>query len=62
MAPVFTLSCPRCGTPMPVEARAVADVAVLISIDPCAACNYEMPLERWDLARAHARRLLRGEL
>ena len=61
MAPVFTLSCPRCGAPIPVEAQAVASVAVLISIDPCPTCTYEMPLERWDLARAHARRLLRGE-
>lgn len=59
---VFDVVCPRCTAPMPVDAEAVArGKAVLISIDPCAACGYDPPIEYWDAARAEARRLLRGE-
>ena len=58
---VFTVACPRCAQPMPVNAAAIAGHAILISIDPCTACGSDLPLERWDAARAHARRLLRGE-
>lgn len=58
---VFDVSCPRCSAPMPVDAEALAErKAILISIDPCTTCGYDLPLERWDAARAHARRLLGG--
>ncbi|HEX6815423.1 MAG TPA: hypothetical protein VF102_07115 [Gemmatimonadaceae bacterium] len=57
----FDVSCPRCAAPVSVDAQAVGGAAILISIDPCTACSYSLPLERWAVARTHARRLLRGE-